>query len=189
MTTMTTMTDYASLTDAALTQRLGGALLDRSPELPALEQERQRRLAATAHQRIASVEAQRRQIAADAAERDALLARLLAQRDDLRACFVAALQTLSVTAPADVGPLLASAYQLGRQAYALGHDLAGVTGDRRLAGRYDVTDQLALHGGAAGAAFVASLRGHVPAVPTPWRADVERLRALTPRVQRVGNGG
>lgn len=185
---MTTI-DYSTLTDHELSQQLGAAVLDQAPHVSMLEAERQRRLAETAQTRLADAERARRAKVDAESERQALLDRLTVQRDDLRARFVAALHTLDVTPPSDAGPVIEGAYTLGRQAYALGHDLAGVTGDRRLALPYDVTDQVELHGGAAGAAFVRSILGRAPAVPTPWSADIVRLRELTPRVDRIANGG
>lgn len=188
---MTTLTDFSPLTDTELSQRLGAALLDASPDLLALEAERQRRLAEAAHTRLAAAERQRRQKEADAIERDRLLDTLIKQRDDYRRRFVETLHRLAVTTPSDVGPLIEEAYILGRQGYALGHDLAGVTGDRqRFEMRWDVPDQITLCGGAPGAAFVAGLRGHPLAVQSPWRADVEMLHVLMPPVEgRIGNGG
>ncbi len=185
---MTTI-DLTPLTDAELTHRIGAAVLDRSPELPILESERQRRFTATAHTRLADAERDRRAQAAAEAEREQLLDTLTKQRDNYRARFVAALYQLDTTPPGVVGSLLESAYALGRSAYTLGHDLAGVTGDRRMAGRYDVSDQIELHAGAAGTAFVANLRGHAPKIPTPWAAAVARLRELMPHAERIGNGG
>lgn len=185
---MTTI-NYTTLTDHELSQHLGAAILDQAPHVSVLEAERQRRLAEAVHQRIADAERQRRQVEADAIERDALLGKLIALRDDLRVRFVATLHKLDTTPPVDVGPLLELAYQLGRSAYAVAHDLAGATGDRRLELRWDVSGQIELHGGAPGAAFVAALRGRSPVVPTPWAADITRLRALTPPVDRVANGG
>lgn len=185
---MTTI-DYSTLTDHELSQHLGAAILDQAPHVSVLEAERQRRLAETAHTRLADAERQRRQVEADAAERTALLDRLTAQCADFRARFVAALTTLDVTPPAEARPLIEDAYTWGRQAYAIGHDLAGATGDRRLGLSWDVTGQIELHGGAAGAAFVRAIAGHAPTVPTPWKADIDRLRALMPRVSAIKNGG
>jgi hypothetical protein len=159
------MNSLEHLNDEALTQRLAAARAAvNAPSLLAqLEAEHQRRH--TQQQK-------------EVAERDALLKKLIAQRDEYRARFWTSIGTLDVTAPSDTGPLIEAAYTVGRQAHALAHDLAGITGDRHLGLPWDVTDQLELHGGQAGKSFVANLRGHSTTVPTPWKADVERLRAI-----------
>lgn len=180
--------DLTTLTDAELDRAIGAAVLDKADTRP-LEQERDRRRRAVEHAALGDAERARRTQADAETEHTALVMKLLAQRDEYRAAFVARVNELSVTPPADAGPVIEGAYTLGRQAYAISHDLADETGDRRLALRYDVTDQIALHGGAAGEAFVASLRGHAPPVPTPFRDDVNRLRALSPRQSLIGNGG
>lgn len=171
------------LTDQDLDAQIGAATLDGERErLEHLEQERARRRQAAERHRLADDERQRRMRAEHEAERQALLDRLIALRADLRGRFLATLDALDRTVPVDAGPLIVRAYELGRGAYSLSHDLASVTGDRqRFETRYDVPDHLALHGGPAGEAFVAGVRGgRPPVIPTPWRDDVERLRDLWP---------
>jgi len=178
-----------ALPDAELRQRIGAALLDASPDLPGLEAERQRRLTATAHTRLADAEAQRRQIAADAAERDALLAALTRQLADLEQQHRDDLALLDATPQGQAYTIVERAYRSGRAAYSLSHDLHGLTGDRRFYRPYRVPDALALHGGAVGEAFMRSIAGRPPRLETPWRPDVERLRELWPHVERIANGG
>lgn len=180
---MTTMIDVTTLTDSELNLALGAAIVDSDDKrLTALEAERERRRREADRATLAAQERQRRAKADAEQERSTLLEKLIAQCDDLRARFVAELDRLDVTPPSAAGPVLQTAYELGRQWYALSHDLAALTGNRqRFASRYGVLDQLELHGGAAGRAFVANLRGHVSTVPTPWTADLEKLRALLPR--------
>jgi len=149
------------------------------------------RLGRDAERRQAAREERTRQEAlSKTTERNALLASLVQLRDDLRGRYVEALARLDATPPVDARPLIAEAYERGRQTYALSHDLAEATGDRsRFALLYDVADQLTLRGGRTAETFLASLRGRRISVPTPWREDVARLRMLMPRAERIGNGG
>lgn len=178
------------MTDQELKAQIGAAALDGDSErVDRLEADRDRLHRSAERQQLADAERQRRQIEADAAERDHLLAALTQQRDDYRRRFVELLHRLDVTAPSDAGPVIEEAYTLGRQAYSIAHDLSGALGDRHLALSWDVTGQIELHGSATGAAFVRSIIGRAPTVPTPWAADLDRLRELAPRQSAIGNGG
>lgn len=169
--------EVIGLDDAGLARAIEAARASVNAEtiLERLEAEHQRRV---------------EQNAAKDAERDALLAELTEHRDDYRRIFEQQLAELDHTPPFEAGPLVASAYEMGMRGYSLSHDLAAVTGDRqRFEMRYDVPDQLVLHGGRAAEAFLANQRGRPSTVETPWDADMARLRELMPRVARIGNGG
>jgi hypothetical protein len=168
------MLNVATMTDAELDAEIGAAVLDGSKDLEELEAERGRRHAATSRQRLAAAEAQRRAAASCASERDHLLVSLGAQLDELQSEYHAALEPLDTHASHEA---FLRAYTLGRQVHALSHALAGVTGRRKWCRPFSATDQIALRGGQAGLAFVRRL-GTPPTVPTPWRGDLERLRAV-----------
>ncbi len=177
LTTATLPLDLLALEDAALTTAV--AKLREMTVAPALLLQ-------------AEAEQQRRQDAARAcaAERDLLLAKLTQHLADLEAQHCADLVDLERTPQVEAYPVCRRTYVSGRLAYSLAHDLHGLTGDHAFHRPYGVPDAVVLAGGAAGAAFMRSIQGKPPALEAPWRADLERLRALTgPRASRIANGG
>jgi hypothetical protein len=182
------MTNVSTYSDIELQQRLGAAIVDRDVKTETLlKQERDRRTL----QPLADAERARRETALREKEAEALTQKFVALRDSLREQFVNELAVLAVTPQTEAWDVVEKAYVLGRQAYALSHDLAGALGDRRYAAqRYDVPDQLELHGGQVGKAFILGARGRPPVVPTPWHDDIQRLREIyVPSGPRIGNGG
>lgn len=177
-----------TMNDRELDMAIGAAYVDEDlPRLHALEAEHDRRRRDEERERLANAERARRTHASAEAERRALLERLTKQCDAYRARFIALLRDIDTAS--DKAALVPEAYQVGRQAYSLGHDLASVTGNHRSGLRYDVPDQLVLHGGRAAEGFLAEICGRPVSVPTPWQRDIERLRELMPHVEDVRNGG
>lgn len=180
-----------ALTAEELDAQRGIAALDGDPDrLHVLDAEVDRRRRQTEHDALAAAERQRRQHVADVAEATAQLETFTAQLADLEQQHRDDLAALETTPQASASAVCERAYVSGRLAYSLAHDLFGITGDRRFYRPYVVLDQLALCGGAAGEAYVWSIRGRPPRLEVPWRDALERLKVLMgPIPTRIQNGG